>query len=451
MDVKLLVNKFSSQATNVSGKNDVNSIAHNRSYGVNGKNLAPLKADTVSFTGYPVSDAVELSIEKLSPRYQRLAVTFLDILESISNQFKDFGFSMNRAYCEEHPVKSAESAVSKIRRSGTFKVPDTIRATVNCQNIYDMTNLQRLIDGMKVRGFVLDTEDMPVKDLIKRGYIPTPKELKILEIQKRLAAGETLEQEDLNFFKSVLDKKVTKKSKTKTQTPEDEVAELTQRIANYKLVKKVPDLDIRLNDVSDQITTLGPELMYSVGKPQKSGYEDIQMRFIRTNDKDNNNPVRFEVIVLMGNNYIKAKSDEYTEVYKYLRDFSKLSVNNMESRPESMHTKKADAYEALIKQMFRDNVSRVMYANAKNKDIAGIEEELPITFAPQDRTLFESYFRGFKKQLVAIFNDLQNGLSRQERKALLDTRNSDLDVVDTMQAGLKKTLDKYIETPAEKA
>ena len=46
-----------------------------------------------------------------------------------------------------------------------------------------------------------------------------------------------------------------------------------------KLTKYVPDLDIRLEDVSDQITKLSPELRYSIGKPQKSGYEDLQMRF----------------------------------------------------------------------------------------------------------------------------------------------------------------------------
>ena len=52
-----------------------------------------------------------------------------------------------------------------------------------------------------------------------------------------------------------------------------------------KLTKYVPDLDIRLEDVSDQITKLSPELRYSIGKPQKSGYEDLQMRFIRDFDK----------------------------------------------------------------------------------------------------------------------------------------------------------------------
>lgn len=214
--------------------NSINSPVQNKNVTV--PKLNTLSKDTVSFSGIggassKVSDFLEAQVAADTPRLRRLAITYLDILESVAFRLKDKGFSFDRAYCELNPVKSPKSYSSKIVRSGKFKVPDTIRATLYCNNPYDLDSLNSLLTEMKKRGYVLGTEKMTIKDLMKRGYIPTEEEAKKLDLEKT-----------------------------------------------------VPDLDIRLDDVADQVTKLPEELKYSIGKPQKSGYEDIQMRFVRDFD-----------------------------------------------------------------------------------------------------------------------------------------------------------------------
>ena len=227
---------FNSQRVNYNKTNP--RISHN-SNTVMPSNLSGLKADTVSFgirapkkCSHTIGDALEAQMEANLPRFQRIATTYLDVLESVAFKLKDRGFSFDRAYCELSPVKSSKASKSKVIRSGTFKVPDQIRATIYCDDPYNLDKLNLLLAEMKKRGYVLAETDMPIKDLIKRGYIPT-----------------------------------------------------AQEAENLNARKIIPDLDIRLEDkVSEQITKLPPELRYSIGKPQKSGYEDIQMRFIRDFD-----------------------------------------------------------------------------------------------------------------------------------------------------------------------
>ena len=63
-----------------------------------------------------------------------------------------------------------------------MKVPDTIRATLYCNDPYDLAKLNdELLPLMKQRGYVLADTKMSVQDLMKRGYIPTDDEIKLLE------------------------------------------------------------------------------------------------------------------------------------------------------------------------------------------------------------------------------------------------------------------------------
>jgi len=367
----------------------------NNSTVIQRSNLSGLSADTVSFTASSkakVSDYLEAQLEADSPRLNRIATTYLDVLESVANKLKDKGYSFDREYCEKHPVKSPKSYTSKIVRSGTFKVPDTIRATLYCKNIYDLDTLVKdLLPEMKKRGYVLSNTDITLEEMIKRGYLPT-------------------DQESLNITK----------------------------------VFRIPDLDIRLENASEQLYKLSPEgLRYSISKPQKSGYEDIQMRFVREFD-NKKNPVQHELIILMGPEYSIAKAEEYNKVYKYLREFEELNMKFEDSTPGS-NSHKANRYMDLIKQMFRGKVSEKLFLNAKNKDLYDITDEMPITFSDTDIQMFENYFKGLKDRLNGSYKEARNAAKASEmvKRQLAKDLRQDKATLEKIQQGLKETIDYF--------
>lgn len=353
-----------------------------------------LASDTVSFSGIStskVSDFVEAQVSADSGRLNRIATTYLDVLESVALKLKDYGFSFDRVYCERAPVKSPESYTSKIVRSGKFKVPDTIRATLYCKNPYDLSLLNDvLLPEMKKRGYVLADTEMSIEDLVKRGYIPTEEELK-----------------------------------------------------NPSMQKIVPDLDIRLEDVSEQVLKLDPELRYSIGKPQKSGYEDIQMRFIRDFDKKKN-PVQHELIILFGPHTAVAKGEESNRVYNHLRSFGELHVD-LNNKTIGSHSYRAGRYIDLINQMFRGKVSEKLYLNAKNKDLYDITEEVPISFSETDVSMFENYFSGLRDRITSVYSEAKKGatISDSAKKQLTKDLRHDRSLLTKIHDSLRETIEYF--------
>ncbi len=369
------------------------STPNNISASNNYPNLKPLAKDSVSFTGIPgagakVSDFLEAQVAADTPRLRRIATTFLDVLESVASKLKENGFSMDRAYCEKNPVKKPDSYASKVVRSGSFKVPDAVRATLYCDQPYNLNNLVALLGEMEKRGYVLEEVDTPVLDLIKRGYVPTEKETKNLT----------------------------------------------------KATKKVPDLDIRLEDVSDQVTILPERLRYSIGKPQKSGYEDIQMRFVRDFDTSRQ-PVSHELIVVFGPEYSKAKHFESSRVYGNLREFDELHAD-LSDKTMGSHAQKATRYIDLIQQMFRGKISEKLFINAKNKDLYQISDEVPITFSENDKKVFESYFAGLKDRINSVYSETRK--ANKGKKELLSQINKDARADRTLLEKLYKNLKETI-------
>lgn len=348
-----------------------------------------LAQDTVSFTARPmqISDFFAQNISDNMGRFGRLATTYLDILESVALRLGDDGVSFDRAYCELHPVKSPESYTSKVLRSGSFKVSDAIRATLYVKNPYDLSLLNdKILPEMQKRGYVLAHTDIPHEELIKRGYLTPP--------------GGNL------------------------QTAK---------------VYRLPDLDIRLENARENIYQLSPHLRYSISKPQVSGYEDIQMRFIREFDKKKN-PVQHELIILFGPNYAHAKQLEYDRVYKFLREFHELRMKFSDETLGS-HSQKASRYISLIQQMFRGKVSEKLFLNAKNKDLYDLSDEVPINFSETDIKMFESYFSGLKDRLASCYKEEKKHAEVSE--SALKQLNSDLRHDRTL---LKKVQDNLRET-----
>ena len=370
--------------------NSINSPVQNKNVTVS--KLNTLSKDTVSFSGIggassKVSDFLEAQVAADTPRLRRLAITYLDILESGAFRLKDKGFSFDREYCELNPVKSPKSYSSKIVRSGKFKVPDTIRATLYCNNPYDLDSLNSLLTEMKKRGYVLGTEKMTIKDLMKRGYIPTEEEAKKLDLEKT-----------------------------------------------------VPDLDIRLDDVADQVTKLPEELKYSIGKPQKSGYEDIQMRFVRDFDSKKN-PVSHELLIVFGPNYSKAKHAESSFIYTPLRELDELHVD-LSNKTIGSHSQKASRYIDLIKQMFRGKVSEKLFLNAKNKDLYDLSDSIPISFSETDVNMFENYFSGLNDRVSSVYKEARKApkITDSEKKQLAKDLRSDKTLLNKVHDNLKKAI-----------
>lgn len=354
-----------------------------------------LASDTVSFSGTAkklasIADFVEVQVAADTPRLSRIATTYLDVLESVAFRLKDKGFSFDRDYCELNPVKSPQSYASKIVRSGKFKVPDTIRATLYCNNSYDLDSVTLLLAEMKKRGYVLSDTEMSIKDLIKRGYHPTEAELKDTSVERI-----------------------------------------------------VPDLDIRLDNVGEQVTKLAPELVYSISKPQKSGYEDIQMRFVREFDKKKT-PVQHELIVLFGPNYSKAKHDESEKVYNIMRNFKNLNMKFSDTTLGS-HSQKAARYIDLIEQMFTGKISQKLYLNAKNKDLYDLTDEIPIYFTETDCAVFENYFAGLHDRLNSVYKEAKKAatISESAKKQLTKDLRHDRAIITKIHDGLKETIDYY--------
>lgn len=375
--------------------------------------LSPLKADAVSFSGgAKIADFLEGQFIADNPRLHRIATTYLDVLESVAFKLKEKGFSFDRVYCELSPVKSPAARTSKIVRSGSMKVPDTIRATLYCNDPYDLSKLtNELLPMMEERGYVIDTAPMKVKDLMKRGYIPTEEEVQAME---KLAKG------NLSF---------------------DEEIEL-----NKVLTKDVKDLDIRLDNdkiSTDDVINLPSELKYSIGKPQKSGYEDIQMRFVRNFDKKKN-PVQHELIILFGPEYSTAKHDESKYVYNFLRKFGELRAE-LKDKSKETDSGKINRYIDLVKQMFTGKVSQKLFLNAKNKDYADIPEEVVIKFDEDDIKLFDGYFNGLRFRLNNLYKQARNAtdVSPTAKRQLTKDCNTDKATIDEIYTGLKNTIEHY--------
>lgn len=378
---------------NLQTKNSTKSNHLNNSTVIQPKLAQALNRDTVSFTGSAakISDFVAKGVSDNMSRLERIATTYLDVLESVAFRLKNDGLSFDRAYAELHPVKSPESYTSKVVRSGTFKVPDTIRATLYLNDPYDLSVLNdKLLPEMKKRGYVLANTEMSIKKLMERGYIPSADEAK-----------------------------------------------------NLSKEKIVPDLDIRLEDVSSEITKLSPELRYSIGKPQKSGYEDIQMRFVRDFDKKKS-PVLHELIILFGPNYSKAKQEESEKVYSFLRLFSELNMKFTDDTIGS-HSNKANRYIELIEQMFRGKVSQKLFLNAKNQDLYDIQEQIPITFSKTDKNLFDNYFSGLNDRLNSSYKEAKRAAqaSATATKQINSDLRHDRTTLNKIQEGLNKTMQYY--------
>lgn len=338
---------------------------------------------------FPVSELYADSIAKKAKdiKMNELATNYLDNLESIANELKEFGVSFNRAYCEEHPIKGARKCVSKLMRVG--EVRDWLRATLFIENPYDLSILQeKLFPALRKRGLILS--DMPIStdEAIKRGFTPTTAELK-------------------------------------------------------KGVIRVDDLDIRLLDSAEHIAKTAPELKNFAGEPAKSGYEDIQMRLIRksNNKKD---PIYHELIILFGNNYAQAKKIESERIYDIIREFTNLSIlkeGNLNSQDEML----VKSYINKIKKKFTTEASEKLFENAKNKDFFKIDEQATISFNLQDEIEINELFFFIEKLMEKHYKKslYEAKANPQLKRSIRKNWDNDVNKLTEMRNRLKESIDYF--------
>lgn len=412
-------------------------------------NLAPLKTDTVSFEGIKIKprtiqDALEEQFTLETPRLKAIgrvyhAVT-KDIAEGSNGIFK---ISENI----EHLVKDPKTRVKKIIRSGEMKVHDILRLTAYCKDPYNFDNLLYFLREMEDCRYELDKVPIEMSKLIKRGYIPTEEENIIMEYLSNPKDKELKKHiipyfQEKGYFPDEIKKIIAELQKLERTPSKEEFYELFE-----KIYKKIPDLDIRLNSklvTPEQIKKLPEEYRYCISKPQSSGYEDIQMRFVRNYVKEKENQIPHEMIILFGENYAKAKTRESYYVYSNLRKFKELGIRKFFANEKyDKETERAKTYIELIEGLFRANISKNEFINGKNKDFLGNKNIIDIKFGDNDFVLLKGYIEGLLKEIVKPYSKAINKLAKNKRKPLNDSLKADKQKIREIHESLKETIAAY--------
>lgn len=367
------------------------------------KQETAISQDTVSFkrAGLMFQDALEKSAEHRMERLEREATRFKDILESVASTLSKHGVSFIRSYNEKNCVKSPKSVVSKVKRAKTFILPDRIRATLFCNQLYDLSVLNDyILPELKKRGYIVNESEIPIEDLKLRGFVPIG--------------------EDENKSEILM-----------------------------------PDIDIRLADVKSQIDKLDDKYAFTISAPQKSGYEDIQIRFINIDDK-RKNPTPHELILLFGKNYAREKHYDSEKIYSVTREFKNLNIWQRKSSNTDIHLEKVKRYIDLISKTLSSEITSKAYENAKNMDVYGIENPLPIKMQSKDIELLFGIEN--KKDSKNYYDEIINNINLYYNKAietqkkfkndgivlkLQRERKADLEKLKDIKKGLIEAIDFY--------
>jgi hypothetical protein len=144
----------------------------------------------------------------------------------------------------------------------------------------------------------------------------------------------------------------------------------------YKLapIPKKPgkfDLDIRLSPEVNAGSYFQESHYFNdhMGFPQKSGYEDIQIRFVSTAAPKKE---KYELIILLSPEYANAKHLESEKVYGHVRRFDELNIKKDEQ--PTYYSKKADQSIKFITKKFRENVAQKLFLKAKLADYCSVPE-----------------------------------------------------------------------------
>jgi len=257
---------------------------------------------------------------------------------SIAKRLESKGVTYHETYNSISPIKSEDSYWSKVQRSG-LDVRDEIRRTFFCKNAYDLTVLEDIIKQYNDLGYAISPINIPVEKMVEKGYTPSKSELK-------------------------------------------------------KGFVELPDMDIRFD--RNNIAKFVPTLNGYISEPQKSGYEDIQLRFIKKSDQKNPNPIKHELIIIFGENYAKAKHFESEKIYKYIRQLNELKFYRS-TKSEGLK-KRTGEYIDAIKTKLNLGISQKLFASANSLDVKKIDNEMLINVSEQEIKELGKYFNKLREK-----------------------------------------------------
>lgn len=344
----------------------------------------PIQRSAVTFSGY--QNLGEIFLQQLQKpsrlaELQKASNMFDAITSHVAKKLENSGVSYNEKYNSISPIKSFKSTWSKIQRSGSFDVPDQIRRTLFCKNSYDLSVLKDIIKEYGECDYILAPIDVPVDKMVEHGYIPSKAELK-------------------------------------------------------KGFVTLNDLDIRMD--RDKITKFIPELNSYISKPQGSGYEDIQMRFINKNEKKSN-PIKHEVIILFGDNYAKAKHYESEKIYKFARQLDELKFyKNTKSETLKQRTKD---YITAIKSKLSLGISKKLFESANSLDVSNIDNEMLINVSEQELKELNKYFTKLREKGHKYYELAEQ---RAKSPARLKKIKAEHEADSKLLAEIKKNLEESI-------
>lgn len=409
-----------------------------------------LNKDTVTFTHKIIEDTVWHNFVQEVPRLKRIATTYLNATEAIANKLKEDGIYFVREMFEETAVKEPDSKLSKVSRSKTFEVRDAIRTTLFSKNPYDLTVLfEKIIPEYGKSGYQIANIPTSIGNLMERGYVPVDEERLIGKFFEIEHTKESHNKYFRELKKLGYDYDDTKKFLAtyykEGRTPNKE--EFIEIVKSLK--KEMPDIDVRLKKKRINMDGLPDEYKYFIGKPQKSGYEDIQIRFIRDIDKENPKPVYHELLIQFGPTYNRNAYKEHKMVYEPLRLFDELHIPvdtpvkgevNFKDYPE----KGVEKFISDIKDMFRSGVSKKLINNGKNEDFfRNTEDNEEIFFTDKDIEKFERRFKNIKGFLREYYNQETDRarISSLATDQIEKDFKDDLKKINKIQKELKKTID----------
>lgn len=371
-----------------------------------------LKADTVSFTAKNdnkhenkpaqavMLDFVKNSYEKNIPEYTIYSNRLMDILESIAMKFKDRGVDFDREYCEHAPVKSTDSFVSKLIRSGS-KPLDRVRSTLYVKNPHDFKLIDDIIKELDDRGYeIANVHGTRKPDFDIRLADVTQEELQGLRPELRKYVSEPLPTgyEDIQF---------RLKDKTKKKAPLMEVIILFgKETAEAKFNESKYSYNIRreLKDTLHIAKVKNPE----VNSP---AYR------VKNNIKVISNILCSHISIPL---FTNAKNADYlNDSFRQPVELSKSNCLSLNGLAEGIRDKIPLYYKTEIEKVKNNDYDEQLVTQIKNS---------PMYKEREDKTIYSSDIAHARQYMI---------------EELKRHRMDDLDTIIKVKKNISVTIDKY--------
>ena len=249
--------------------------------------------------------------------------------------------------------------------------------------------------------------------------------------------------------------------------------------AGRKVLSRQPKVKFRLNNIpDDEVKKLPPNLRKCIKHAQSSGYEDIELYIVDSN-LPKKRQIPMEILMVFGKNYAAAKHDESYYVYDIIRSLTGvLHVSQIRNPDKKSYAGRIANDANLISEILTNNISKPLFANAKNKDYYHSSIKLPIELSDSTSTVLQGLFQNirtnltqhYKKQLSMIsskeydkeirklLSELDGSVTtkeikekRIELKTQVQThKEEDLKLLEEINTRLNETIEKYGKTKEQK-